>query len=189
MNRKMRVAIGCIYAFVMAPHPLYAADVASLSVFPARGTLQVAFSPEDNIEALILDAIGRARDRILIQAYLLTSRTIIKSLVDAKHREIDVRVLVDAEQQTKFSSTVSDLLEAGIPVWGETKYQNAHNKIIIIDAHTAHGAVITGSYNFTWAAQHKNAENVLIFRDNPDLVSRYAMNWEAHRKDAVLYKK
>ena len=61
-------------------------------------------------------------------------------------------------------------------MWTETKYQNAHNKVIVIDAATNEVVVITGSYNFTWSAQHKNAENILIVRRNPELAARYAAN-------------
>jgi PLD-like domain len=39
----------------------------------------------------------------------------------------------------------------------------AHNKVIVIDGET----VLTGSFNFTKAAQEKNAENLLIIRDPP----------------------
>lgn len=64
-----------------------------------------------------------------------------------------------------------------------------HNKVIVIDAKSAHATVITGSYNFTWTAQHRNAENILIARSNPVLAARYAANWERHRQDASLYRK
>ena len=40
-------------------------------------------------------------------------------------------------------------------------------KILLIDAEGEAPAVITGSYNFTWSAQARNAENVLILRGNP----------------------
>jgi phosphatidylserine/phosphatidylglycerophosphate/cardiolipin synthase-like enzyme len=36
-----------------------------------------------------------------------------------------------------------------------------HNKVMIIDGKT----VITGSFNFTKAAEEKNAENFLVIRD------------------------
>jgi len=99
-------------------------------------------------------------------------------------------VLADAEQFAKSSaSMVPELAAAGIPVWLETKYQNAHNKIIVIDPSTPEATVITGSYNFTWTAQHGNAENVLIVRRNPELVSRYVLNWERHRDNATPYRK
>ena len=46
--------------------------------------------------------------------------------------------------------------------------------------------VLTGSFNFTKAAQEKNAENVLIIRD-PALAVQYTQNWEAHRQHSQPY--
>ena len=41
-----------------------------------------------------------------------------------------------------------------------------HNKVVFIDGET----VITGSFNFTKAAEENNAENLLVIRDtNPEL--------------------
>ncbi|MEA5096906.1 MAG: phospholipase D-like domain-containing protein, partial [Burkholderiaceae bacterium] len=78
---------------------------------------------------------------------------------------------------------------AGIPVWRETKYQNAHNKIIVIDTGTDDATVLTGSYNFTWTAQRKNAENILILRRTPALAARYAANWQRHLNEATAWQK
>lgn len=157
---------------------------------PAQGTLQAAFTPGDDVEALLADVIGGARKQVLVQAYLLTSKKMAATLVAAHRRGVDVFVLLDSEQLAKTTSSVaSQLAAAGIPVWLETRYQNAHNKIIVVDPGTPHAAVVTGSFNFTWTAQHRNAENVLIARDNPDLAGSYALNWERHRRDAIPYMK
>lgn len=155
----------------------------------AQGTLQAAFAPWDDVEALIISTMNGAKKQILVQAYLLTSNEIAKALIAAQQRGVAVMILVDAAQSAKVpSSKVRDLSLAGIPVWLETEYQNAHNKVIVIDADTANATVITGSYNFTWAAQHKNAENILIAGKNPQLAARYAQNWERHRQGATPYK-
>ena len=45
----------------------------------------------------------------------------------------------------------------------------AHNKMMIIDNAT----IITGSFNFTKAAEERNAENLLVLKDAPDLVILY----------------
>ncbi|MGH8807563.1 MAG: phospholipase D family protein [Noviherbaspirillum sp.] len=156
----------------------------------AQGTLQPAFAPWDSIEALVIETIDGARKQVLVQAYLLTSKKIATTLVAAHRRGINVQVLIDADQLAKVpSSAAPELAAAGIAVWTETKYQNAHNKIIVIDAGTPAATVVTGSFNFTWTAQHRNAENVLIARNNPTLAARYALNWERHRQDATLYRK
>lgn len=154
-------------------------------VVAAQGTIQSAFAPWDDIEALIVGQLNAAQRQILMQAYLLTSRPITDALVAARKRGIDVRVLMDAGQLDKNSEDrLRQLRAAGIPVWLETDYRNAHNKVIIIDAALPTATVITGSYNFTWSAQHKNAENVLILGKNPPLAARYASNWQRHRQDA-----
>lgn len=153
----------------------------------AQGTLQAAFAPWDDIEALVIDVVDRARSQILMQAYLITNKKIATALIMAHQRGVDVRLLADAHQSRENATKVPMLAAAGIPVWLETRYQNAHNKVIVIDAATTAATVVTGSFNFTWAAQHKNAENVLIARNNPTLAARYALNWERQREQASAY--
>ncbi|MBI1892191.1 MAG: phospholipase D family protein [Burkholderiales bacterium] len=165
-------------------------EAVEVESMPAQGSLQAAFAPWDNIENLIADVIDGANRQVLVQAYLLTSKRIAETLIVAHRRGVEVKVLVDAEQLVKAeSSRAPDLHAAGIAVWLETAYQNAHNKIIVVDAAAPDATVITGSYNFTWTAQHKNAENILIARKNPALAARYAENWERHRQQSIPYKK
>lgn len=155
---------------------------------PARGTVQVAFTPWDNAEGMIVDSIRRARHQILVQAFSFTSRTLANALIAAKKRGVDVRVMADREQTFNGdASRIPDLAHAGIQVTLEVGYQSAHNKIMVIDADTADAAVITGSYNWTYAAQRKNAENVLILRHNPDIANAYAANWNRHFAEALPY--
>lgn len=180
-------AVSLILSLSAAAAPV--ADVLS-APFPAQGTLQPVFAPWDDIEGSIVEIVGNARKQVLVQAYLLTSKKIATTLIAAHRRGVEVRVLVDAAQLEKVPSSVApDLASAGIDVALETKYQNAHNKVMVVDAGTPNATVITGSFNFTWTAQHKNAENILIARHNLALASRYAQNWERHRQDATPYKK
>jgi phosphatidylserine/phosphatidylglycerophosphate/cardiolipin synthase-like enzyme len=155
----------------------------------AEGTLQPAFAPQDDIESLLIEVINNAKEEVLVQAYLLTNKKIATALIASHERGVDVRILADASQSRIDSSKVDMLVAAGIPVWLETKYLNAHNKVIVVDAHSTDATVVTGSFNFTWGAQHKNAENVLIARRNPRLASRYANNWDLHRLEAVRYER
>ncbi|MCX7150189.1 MAG: phospholipase D family protein [Rhodocyclales bacterium] len=152
---------------------------------PATGTVEVLFTPWDDAEGAIVRALGEARQSIHVQAYLLSSRSIAKALQDAQARGVAVEMLADREMVAKGDkSLVPKLAAEGIPVWLETRYAIAHNKVLLIDALGAHGIVITGSYNFTWSAQARNAENLLILRDNPALVRRYLENWRRHRDEA-----
>ena len=53
---------------------------------------------------------------------------------------------------------------------------------MILDGET----VITGSFNFTKAAQEKNAENLLIIRDAA-LAEQYSSNWNLRQKESVAF--
>ncbi len=68
------------------------------------------------------------------------------------------------------------MTNAGIPTFIDDKHAIAHNKVMIIDK----AKVITGSFNFTKAAEEKNAENVLIIKDKA-LAKVYIENWEKHK--------
>jgi phosphatidylserine/phosphatidylglycerophosphate/cardiolipin synthase-like enzyme len=155
------------------------------AALPATGTVEALFTPWDDAEGAIVRALGEARRSIHVQAYLLTSRSIARALQDARARGVRVEVLADREMVNKGDNTLVPKLAAeGIPVWLETRYATAHNKVILIDTPGDAAVVITGSYNFTWSAQARNAENLLILRGNPALAQRYLDNWQRHRDEA-----
>lgn len=166
----------------------FAPAAAALGPLPAQGTVEVYFTPWDDAEGALLRTIGQARHSIHVQAYSFTSRNIAWALSEANKRGVAVEILADGEQATKNErSPIHALHAGGIPVWFETRYVNAHNKIMIIDADTADAAVVTGSYNFTFGAQARNAENLVILRGHAPLVRAYLENWRRHRRDAVPY--
>lgn len=151
----------------------------------ATGTVEVLFTPWDDAEGAVVRALFEARRTVQVQAYLLTSRSIAHALQSAQSRGVAVEILADREMLEKGDKSLLPLLaDGGIPVWLETRYAAAHNKVILIDVGQADPVVITGSYNYTWSAQARNAENLLILRGNPPLAQRYLDNWRRHKNDA-----
>lgn len=152
---------------------------------PATGTIQVAFPPEENANGLIVQALREAKKTVLVQAFSFTSNEISFALIEAKRRGVDVRMIVDGEQVAKLENNrVGLVAKAGIPVWLDEQHQSAHNKIMVIDADTHDPIVVTGSMNFTYSGQFKNAENLLILRGNKPLADTYAANWQRHKLHA-----
>jgi len=163
---------------------------AAAAEMPAVGSAEALFAPWDDVEGRLITVLGGAHKTIHVQAYLLTSRNIAKALLQAHQRGVQVQILADVTPVLNSeSSQVPKLAAAGIPVWLETRYANAHNKIMLIDAGTSHPIVITGSYNYTWSAQARNAENLLILRDNQALTDSYLKNWRRHQREAEPYNK
>lgn len=156
----------------------------------AAGTVELAFTPEDAADRMVIRAIRGARKQILVQAFSFTHRDIAYALIQAKKRGVDVQLIADAEQTDKIQpNMIADIASARIPTYLDFQHQSAHNKIMVIDAGSPDSAVVTGSFNFTHAAQFKNAENLLVFRGNTQLAAAYLENWKRHLAHASRYSR
>lgn len=132
------------------------------------------FTPYDDCTTKIVNEIKKAEKTIHVQAYSFTSSPIAKAITEAKERGVDVKVILDKSQfNDKQYSSSTYLMNNDIPTWSDDKVRIAHNKVMIIDKAT----VITGSFNFTKAAQNKNAENIVIIEDK-EIARQYLDNWK-----------
>ena len=145
--------------------------------FSSDAQYDVCFTPGDDCTALIVQTLDQAKEQIQVQAYSFTSAPIAKALLEAKKRGIDVKVILDKSQLSERYTIARYLLNHQIPVWIDSKPAIAHNKVMIIDNRTT----ITGSFNFTKAAQNRNAENVLVIEDSK-LAKYYKMAWDKRQK-------
>jgi len=93
-----------------------------------------------------------------------------------------VEVILDKSNRSAKYSAGDFTAHMGIITYIDDKHAIAHNKIMIIDKET----VITGSFNFTKAAEEKNAENLLILK-NKELANQYLMNWTKHKEHSESY--
>lgn len=156
----------------------------------SAGSVQYAFTPGARADAMIIAAITAARQQVLVQAYSFTHRRIAEALISARSRGIDVAVIADHEQTRSNDSTViRDIARSGVPVLLDSLHAAAHNKVIVIDAGDQDCAVVTGSYNFTYNAQHRNAENAVILRGNPPLCEAFRNNWLRHQAHSIPHQR
>jgi len=143
----------------------------------------VCFSPYGDCTEAIVNQIDNAKSEILVQAYSFTSAPIAKALVNAHKRGVHVEIILDKSNKSKKYSAGDFTAHMGVTTYIDSKHSIAHNKIIIIDKET----VITGSFNFTKAAEEKNAENLLIIR-NKKLAEIYIDNWYKHKEHSDRYE-
>ena len=139
--------------------------------------VQVYFSPRGGATDAVVSALAHATNAVLVQAYSFTSAPIAKALVEAHRRGVKVQAILDHSQRTEKYSEADFLRNNGIPTLIDAQRAIAHNKIIIIDAYL----LLTGSFNFTRAAEEHNAENLLLIND-PVLAQQYIANWHAHEQ-------
>ncbi len=144
--------------------------------------IHVYFTPGDSAEMAIVDQLLNAKESILVQAYSFTNPAIAAALVDARSRGVNVVILLDKSHRTQKYSAADFTVNAGIPTLIDDRHAIAHNKIMIIDGRV----VITGSYNFTKAAEKSNAENLVII-ESGSVAEKYHNNWQKHRRHSQPY--
>ncbi|OLC69883.1 MAG: hypothetical protein AUH79_00595 [Betaproteobacteria bacterium 13_1_40CM_4_64_4] len=178
VGRTLVVVLAIAVAPALAVAPIAAADAPGPRRYPAAGTVELAFTPGDAVDNLIVAAIDRAQTEVLVHAYTFTHRKIAQALINAGRRGVAVAVLADREQARAVPQNVlGQLASGGVEVWLDGNFAAAHNKVIVIDAGLPRATTITGSYNFTLAAQRSNAENVVVLHDNEPVARAYRDNW------------
>jgi phospholipase D len=149
-------------------------------VEPRSPSVTTCFTPGQSCGELVVGILDHAHSEIRLQAYGFTSLPILSALVSAKRRGVDVVVILDKSDDRASSdrggSAAEFVSRAGIPVFIDYRPAIAHNKVIVVDKRT----VVTGSYNFTAAAEHRNAENVTMI-ESSEVASRFLSNWESRR--------
>jgi phospholipase D len=142
--------------------------------------INVCFTPPSGCGSLIAQQLTKAKESIFVQAYGLTSDMIIHQLKNAHERGVKVRILLDGGNLSDNKDIFEHFKRLGIDVYYDKMPGIAHNKVMIIDRKK----VITGSFNFTNAADNRNAENVLLIEDS-ELAATYIDNWKNRAKHNI----
>jgi phosphatidylserine/phosphatidylglycerophosphate/cardiolipin synthase-like enzyme len=122
--------------------------IAALSFGVAAPTLasgasyEVCLRSSANCDNLIAAVIKSARHQVLFRDAGVTSTQIAAALVEARHRGVEVRVIVEAANNTSRHPVTTSLAKNGIPTLLNERAAVAHGRIIIIDGTD----VVTGSF-------------------------------------------
>ncbi len=134
------------------------------------------FSPNGQVAAHIDDVLTGAAHSIYFLAFAFTRRDFGQTLLDQGAAGLDVRGVFEGEQLAAGGDTVWTMLANGgmaEDIRKDGNPKNMHNKVFVVDQ----AIVVTGSYNFSAAAENDNDENALIIHD-PALAAAYYAQWE-----------
>lgn len=121
--------------------------------------------------------------------YSFTSPEVVRSLITAKRRGVDVKVVLDhkantGERNNASRAAINLLTSVGIPVRTVSAYKIMHDKVIVADGRNTE----TGSFNFSRAADRSNSENVLVVWDDPVLARSYLNHWASRWSQGTDWK-
>ena len=149
-----------------------------LSRVPIDGQIEIAFAPvpQGSAERLVNKVIGTAETSVFMAAYQMTSKPIADALCTAAARGVAVSLVLD-DKSNRHGDTRSkrDYLTAcGVDVKTDARYAIMHDKFIVVDGKH----VETGSFNYTYAASARNAENAIVVWNNAAMAQKYQSEFD-----------
>ena len=138
-------------------------------------SFDTGFSPNGGSLQLVIKGINSAKKSIHVAAYSFTSKPIAEALLNASKRGVEVKVVADEKSNSGKYSATTYLANNHIPIKLDGNYPIFHHKFMVIDGTTLE----TGSFNYSAAAANKNAENVLMLWNVPDIASAYDKTWQS----------
>jgi phosphatidylserine/phosphatidylglycerophosphate/cardiolipin synthase-like enzyme len=131
------------------------------------------FSRVERCDVLLISLINRANRSVYVAVYSFTRDSLAAALIYAKERGVEVRVVIERERAYEQGSEYPRLKSAGVDVRLDGNPNLMHHKFMVIDGYV----VVTGSYNWSSAAEERNDENVVVIFDR-DVAQRFVQEFE-----------
>ncbi len=142
------------------------------------GLTEVIFTRSKSIAEAIEQLIHSTQNSLNAALYRFNSQRLARALDEAHRRGVRVRLVTDRNKYEESSATRQLLSNHHFPfrvTYGrDGAGSKMHHKFALLDD----GLVLTGSYNWTFASEEENFENVVIVRE-PRLVAVYHEEFEA----------
>lgn len=160
----------------------------SATMAPVGPQIEVAFSPGEGAEGLVLRLIESSRQSLRLAAYSFTSAAVVGALQAAKRRGVDVAVVVDYrsmhdDRSGKARAALNILKNAGIATRTIARYPIHHDKLMVVDCQH----VETGSFNYSQAAT-RNSENVIVLWNHEKVAQTYLKHWQSRYDQGDEYE-
>jgi competence ComEA-like helix-hairpin-helix protein len=173
-----------------------------------EGNVTVKFSPnsttapwESTTSGLIAQTLQKARKAVNLALFVFSDQKVANILQTRRQQGIEVKALIDPEFAYRPFSEALDML--GVAIANNCKFEannqlwsppiatvgiptipvgdKLHHKFGVVDRQT----VITGSHNWSAAANHQNDETLLVI-DNPTVAAHYQREFERLYRNAQL---
>lgn len=177
------MAIGFVFKFLV---PLLICNGLIASEAMKAQVQQVYFSPADRVADHLIELIAKEKTSIKAAVYAFTHKGVAQALGRAKDRGVAVEVILDPFS-LKNRGAISVLTKAGIPIFVWNVANEPNKKSLMHDKFCVFGnsVVWTGSFNFTYEADTKNEENVIVLED-PGLAARFETQFHRMKKSGAI---
>lgn len=125
----------------------------------------------NDIRQEIIKAIDEATDEILVAVYWFTNHELFDKLCDKVRdgKKVELIVHNDFINNREAGLNFQNFIDLGGQFYFSDSDNPMHNKFCVIDSKT----LINGSYNWTYFAENKNSENILLIKDEQNTIDAF----------------
>lgn len=130
----------------------------------------------DNIRQTILEELDKATDKIAVAVYWFTNQTLFQKLMSKISEGLKVELIIhnDYINNRETGLNFQSFIDCGGEFYFSDTFNPMHNKFCVIDGKT----LINGSYNWTYYAEDRNRENILLIKDEKETVDSFSREFE-----------
>ena len=130
----------------------------------------------ENIRQNIIDELDKATEKIVVAVYWFTNQTLFQKLISKVEEGLKVELIIHNDYINNRDSGLN--FQNFIDIGGEFYFSNTlnpmHNKFCIID----NKVLINGSYNWTYYAEDRNRENILIIKNEQETLDSFSSEFD-----------
>lgn len=130
----------------------------------------------DNIRQKLLTELDRATDKIVVAVYWFTNEELFNKLLEKRKAGMVVDLIIhnDYINNRETGLPFQSFIDNGGGFYFSSTLNPMHNKFCIIDDKV----LINGSYNWTYYAEDRNRENILIIKGENKTIQAFADEFE-----------
>ena len=180
---KTAVGLGIVAGLALLGLPV--AGFIAPAPLAQAATIEMYYAPEDLPADRVVALYERARRYVYVAVYGLTYPPVVKALVSAKKRGLDVRVITDRERvkDPKQEAALETLHLAGIPIKVNQHDGLMHLKQVVVDDEVN----ASGSMNHTTSGNRYNDERLDVITDHVTSIKareKFLAMWKDHARYA-----
>ena len=130
----------------------------------------------DNIRKILIQEIQDAQNEILVAVYWFTNIELFNVLLDKVRKGVKVKLIIHNDYINNRESGLpfQSLIDEGGEFYFSNSNNPMHNKFCVIDKTT----LINGSYNWTYYAEEKNSENILVIKQERTVIEAFVREFD-----------
>lgn len=130
----------------------------------------------DDIRQQLLTEIENAQEKIVVAVYWFTNKTLFQRLIDKVEAGLNVELIIhnDYINNREAGLPFQEFIDKGGEFYFSSTLNPMHNKFCVID----NTVLINGSYNWTYYAEDRNRENILLIKEEQETIDAFSIEFE-----------